>query len=1005
MLRLLQISLIFLASYSLEVYSEEACGIEFQRDCDEKDTYLLIDQSFEAYNAGDLLLYQKLREKIKLRCEESISEHLKLVCRGNMFNDRSTETEEDIKKLIQDIKVFISDFQKLKYFHTDFLFFYEFLLDYYPSYDEDLYDYLKESIELSRPKETNNKNKEYLYALAQWQNFYTRIIQEVEEDEELVLKSYAKTLDLFAKSRGNKSEIYLGTKLNLAYYYFAYYGVDLSYLTKAYKSCQEILLESDLEDSIDVHLRCWLLLDDIEYEKDSGNNQKGFYYRIFLENYLKSISEYNFFDISLDQEFLNSFPVYFGDLDCPERRKAWNIYQDLWEVRWGKYTGVGELDNKRKDYEEIWADITITTDALWCQEEGVNEEFTKELIDDLQTVIQESLNVDIKESDVMLLQFILDAVELLYWHIPESEYQNLKSKLYMKMLDEVNWYEKEITEYGAFASSLLYVLVEFLNYESADKELLLQKIDWLKELFIDYKEGSGMNTDEIVIFDVFTRGLYAEGLQEIALNNYKDMFDLLPLNMSINLDPFLGDRYHANSRLAMNSLAIKANNSKLAYKNLFQNLKYLDRGPLELSIITSKLSDGLGKKALDDYLKAERLKSRFINEYSEDQLSDDFYYRSQEVILNSIKVFNELNNAQKLELYSFLYPEVSIEIIRSKLKDDETLILLYKFSLFSAELGPQDYLTSIAVNKNEEVIEIKDISLIEDMSLDEFISSLEKDLKQSLFNRNQNYLGKIDTLSKLLIPNISLRDNIIFISNLNEFISPSLLRKENKWLIESKEIRVNFSVVDFLTDDNTYINFPSNYIGIGDVDYSGYEDIYHSLPNTNIELQNSSREFPNKRIYLGKEANEENLKNTDLRNSLVHFATHTNKSIDSNFQLPSIVLAKSELEDGYLDVFEISELNFNNSHIVLAACDTDSSIYEDTDQFSGFVKSFQISGAKSILATRWEIETNSAQTVTQSYIKKIKNQLNPQKALAETQRELINLNYHPFFWSGYFVIE
>ena len=88
------------------------------------------------------------------------------------------------------------------------------------SLGKDLYDYLKESIELSKPKETNNKNKEYLYALAQWQALYTRIIQEVEEDEELVLKSYAKTLDLFAKSRGNKSEIYLGTKLNLAYYYF-----------------------------------------------------------------------------------------------------------------------------------------------------------------------------------------------------------------------------------------------------------------------------------------------------------------------------------------------------------------------------------------------------------------------------------------------------------------------------------------------------------------------------------------------------------------------------------------------------------------------------------------------------------------------------------------------------------------------------------------------------------------------------------------------------------------
>jgi len=63
MLRLLQISLIFLASYSLEVYSEEACGIKFERDCSEKNIYLLIDESNEADRAGDLLLHQELHKK------------------------------------------------------------------------------------------------------------------------------------------------------------------------------------------------------------------------------------------------------------------------------------------------------------------------------------------------------------------------------------------------------------------------------------------------------------------------------------------------------------------------------------------------------------------------------------------------------------------------------------------------------------------------------------------------------------------------------------------------------------------------------------------------------------------------------------------------------------------------------------------------------------------------------------------------------------------------------
>ena len=94
--RLLQIGLIFFVSYSLEIHSEEACGITFERDCSEKDIYLLIDESNEADRDGDLLLYQELHKKVKIRCEEAISEHLKLVCRGYAFQDRARSAETEL---------------------------------------------------------------------------------------------------------------------------------------------------------------------------------------------------------------------------------------------------------------------------------------------------------------------------------------------------------------------------------------------------------------------------------------------------------------------------------------------------------------------------------------------------------------------------------------------------------------------------------------------------------------------------------------------------------------------------------------------------------------------------------------------------------------------------------------------------------------------------------------------------------------------------------------------
>lgn len=41
----------------MEIYSEEACGIEFQRDCDEKDIYLFSGfiKSFQIAGAKSVL--------------------------------------------------------------------------------------------------------------------------------------------------------------------------------------------------------------------------------------------------------------------------------------------------------------------------------------------------------------------------------------------------------------------------------------------------------------------------------------------------------------------------------------------------------------------------------------------------------------------------------------------------------------------------------------------------------------------------------------------------------------------------------------------------------------------------------------------------------------------------------------------------------------------------------------------------------------------------------------
>ena len=139
--------IILLFSFCLFVNTKEACGQEFNRNCEERDIYLLIDKSIEADRRGDLLAYEKLHKEVKIRCKENISPHLRLVCRGYNFQDqvRDASTVEDEHKIMLDLKDYIIAFQEIDYFHTDFLYYFVVLKNYL-IHDENLYDFLKEKI-------------------------------------------------------------------------------------------------------------------------------------------------------------------------------------------------------------------------------------------------------------------------------------------------------------------------------------------------------------------------------------------------------------------------------------------------------------------------------------------------------------------------------------------------------------------------------------------------------------------------------------------------------------------------------------------------------------------------------------------------------------------------------------------------------------------------------------------------------------------------------------------
>jgi CHAT domain-containing protein len=94
-----------------------------------------------------------------------------------------------------------------------------------------------------------------------------------------------------------------------------------------------------------------------------------------------------------------------------------------------------------------------------------------------------------------------------------------------------------------------------------------------------------------------------------------------------------------------------------------------------------------------------------------------------------------------------------------------------------------------------------------------------------------------------------------------------------------------------------------------------------NLQYAELEAQEIKTSYPEASIYLKQEATEEKSKKLSSDRDILHFATHAELKEDDPLS-SAILLAKSENEDGRLEVKEIFGMNLKASLVVLSGCDT-----------------------------------------------------------------------------------
>jgi CHAT domain-containing protein len=170
-------------------------------------------------------------------------------------------------------------------------------------------------------------------------------------------------------------------------------------------------------------------------------------------------------------------------------------------------------------------------------------------------------------------------------------------------------------------------------------------------------------------------------------------------------------------------------------------------------------------------------------------------------------------------------------------------------------------------------------------------------------------------------------------------------------------------------------------------------------------------------LLLGKDATERNFRARPLdQYAVLYFATHGLLPGELHCQTePGLVLsppatpARSTDEDGLLDASEIAGLKLNADLVVLSACNTAASGGQfGGDALSGLADAFFNAGARTVLASHWEVPS----LATVKLMTGLFAALGPQRtrglaqSLRQAQLALIAqpATAHPFNWAAFAVI-
>ena len=217
---------------------------------------------------------------------------------------------------------------------------------------------------------------------------------------------------------------------------------------------------------------------------------------------------------------------------------------------------------------------------------------------------------------------------------------------------------------------------------------------------------------------------------------------------------------------------------------------------------------------------------------------------------------------------------------------------------------------------------------------------------------------------------------------------------------------------------NSFAGFAPSYSAMlyEDVDSSKHPMTYELVRNGKLPLPGAIAEVKeiknlfSGKIWLEEEASESNFKENVGKYSIIHLAMHSLlNDMDPEYSELLFNTESDTINDGYLTIDEIYNLDLNASMVVLSACSSGGGTLQVGEGPISFTRAFSYAGCPSVIMSLWKLPDASTNEIMVEFYQNIKAGDDKDVALKKAQIAYIEntddpLYKHPFFWGSFVVL-